>query len=148
MTTTKQATSLTVRRTVSAPRERVFRAWTDPAEMRKWLSPEALTTPEATVDLREGGRFRIVMAAPDGSRHVAVGVYREIRRPERLVFTWEWESGMADDRGETVVTVELHARGEQTEVVLTHAGLADAESVRKHEEGWTSSLVSLERRGL
>jgi uncharacterized protein YndB with AHSA1/START domain len=117
--------ALSVRRSYAADRERVFRAFTDPDELTQWFSPEELTTPEATVDLKVGGAFRIVMQAPDGSQHIAVGTYREIQRPAKLVFSWRWESGMAGYKGDSLITVELHARGSGTEVVLTHEGLPD-----------------------
>lgn len=136
--------ALTVRRTYRADRERVFRALTDPTELTQWFSPEELTTPEATVDLKVGGAFRIVMQAPDGSRHIAVGTYREIRRPDRLVFTWRWDSGMAEYKGDSVITVELLAKGDGTELVLTHEGFPDEAARTSHEKGWVSTLKHLD----
>src|SRR6266852_6081518 len=86
--------ALTVHRTVSASRERAFRAWTDADELKKWFGvAEGYTTPIAEVDLRVGGRYRLGMQPPNSSElYIVQGVYREIREPEKIVFTWRWES--------------------------------------------------------
>lgn len=142
--TQTQGLALTVRRTYAADRERVFRAFTEPKELMQWFSPEGMTTPEVTLDLKVGGAFRIVMQAPDGSQHIASGTYREIRRPERVVCTWRWEGGMASHKGETLLTIELVARGKDTEVVLTHEGFPDEDARAQHDKGWTSTLACLD----
>jgi uncharacterized protein YndB with AHSA1/START domain len=96
--------------------------------------------PTAQVDLRVGGRYRIVMRGPDGDDKIVGGVYRVIERPSRLVYTWKWEeSAMAD----SVVTIEFHERGKATEVVLRHEGLSDPESRGRHEHGWKACLDNL-----
>lgn len=136
-------TALVVRRTLAAPRERVFRAWTQPEELKRWSAPGDYGIPVAQVDLRVGGGYRIEMQAPTGQRHRAVGVYREVRPPERLVYTWSWEEDPA--MGETVVTVEFLDRGASTEVVLTHDLFPNAEARAQHEQGWSSCLDRLVR---
>jgi uncharacterized protein YndB with AHSA1/START domain len=130
-------TSLEVRRTINAHRERVFQAWTRPEDVKQWAAPGAMTTPVAEVDLRVGGRFRIEMHAPDGARHVAIGEYREVKPPERLVYTWSWEDTSVRD---SVVTVEFTQRGQATEVVLRHDRLPDANSRDRHAEGWAGCM--------
>jgi uncharacterized protein YndB with AHSA1/START domain len=84
------ATSLTISRTINAPRDRVFEAWTDPAQLHKrWGAGENFTAPIAEVDLRTGGSYRLGMQPPgQETPHVVVGVYREVSPPERLVYTW------------------------------------------------------------
>jgi len=132
-------TALEIRRTIPAPRERVFDAWTQAKELNRWSAPSPMT-PTAEVDLRVGGRYRIVMRHPDGTEHRVAGVYRTIDRPTKLVYTWKWEDSPMPD---SVVTVEFHERGKQTEVVLRHEGLADPESRGRHEHGWTACLDNL-----
>jgi len=134
------AISLEIRRIFAAPRERVFRAWTVPQELDKWSAPGPMT-PTADVDLRVGGRYRIVMRGPDGTEHRVGGVYRVIEPPSRLVYTWKWEDkpGGAD----TVVTVDFLERGKSTEVVLRHEGFDDAEDRARHEHGWGACLDNL-----
>lgn len=130
--------SLRLARTIRADPETLFRAWTDPRELRNWWRMEepGRVFAEAVVDLRVGGRYRLGMTDPAGNTHVAVGEYREIQRPTRLVFTWDWENP-ADRVGETLVTVELRRAGPgTTELVLTHERFADPERVASHERGW------------
>ena len=142
--TTKDAApagvTLEVRRTLPASRDRVFRAWTRPEELNRWSAPgDAVPTTE--VDLRVGGRYRIVMRGPDGTTHTVGGVYRVIDPPSRLVYTWKWES--KPNAVESVVTVEFHERGSATEVVLRHDGLADTADRDRHEHGWIGCLDKL-----
>jgi uncharacterized protein YndB with AHSA1/START domain len=138
------AGSLRLRHTFAAPRERVFRAFTDPEELKQWFGPtDGHAIPVAEVDLRVGGRYRIDLLGPSGSLYRIVGEYREIRPPERLVYTWRWEIG--EDVGETLVTVEFFERGNATDVALTHEGLPTARAREGHEGGWTGSLGRLAR---
>ena len=80
-------------RTIDAPRARVFNAWTDPAELRRWWGPGEFLCPEAEVDLRCNGAYRLVMQPTAGDPFVLAGTYREVTPPERLVYTWRWETG-------------------------------------------------------
>lgn len=134
---------LFLRRKVAAQREMVYKAWTDPQDIKQWFAPGPLETPEASVDLRIGGKFRIVMRNPaDNTTHIASGVYREINPPERLVFTWSWEGD--PDSGDMLVTIELHATGQETEILLTHEFLPSRESKEQHTKGWIGCLDKLE----
>lgn len=134
-------------RTVRAPRERVFEAWTKPEHLKKWYAPEGLSVPNSELDLRVGGAFRTEMREPNGgATHVAVGTYREITPPSRLVFTWAWQPEGADDPvsgDETLITVELHEEGAATRVVMIHEGFATAQERDNHEQGWSTALDRL-----
>jgi uncharacterized protein YndB with AHSA1/START domain len=92
------------------------------------------------LDLRVGGKYRIHMRAPDGAEHHAVGVYREIDPPNKLVFTWSWEGG---DMNDTLVTVEFLDRGATTELVLTHELFPNDEARKQHAAGWNAALDKL-----
>jgi uncharacterized protein YndB with AHSA1/START domain len=132
---------LHLRRTFQASRERVFRAWTTPEEMKRWKAPGDRTTPVVEVDLRVGGKYRVHMRSPDGSEVRLVGMYREVDPPKKLVYTWVWET--SPEMGETLVTVEFLERGRMTEVVLKHE-LFPADEVRDlHEHGWSGSFDKL-----
>jgi len=99
----------------------------------------------ASIDLRVGGRYRLGMTGPDGTTHVAVGVYRDVHRPVRLAFTWDWEEP-TNRVGETLVVVEFKDAGDnRTEVVLTHERFAQTARIDRHEQGWTELLRLLER---
>jgi len=138
--------SLRLHRTFPAPREKVFRAWTEPEALRRWFRvAEGYTTPIAEVDLRVGGRYRLGMQPPDGSRViVAGGTYRDISPPERLIFTWRFESADADEP-ETLVTVEFREHGEGTELFLTHEGFASEVQREQHAQGWQGCLDQLDQ---
>lgn len=84
---------LEIRRTFEAPREKVFEAWTLPEALTQWWGPEGYATPSAEVDLRPGGRYRLGMKKlPDGEIFYLSGAYREVRAPEKLVYTWRWNT--------------------------------------------------------
>lgn len=138
------AIALNLRRTFKAPRERVFRAWTDPEMLAKWWGPETRSCPFAELDPRPGGRWRTCMRDQDGDEAWVQGVYREVDPPARLVFTWAWE-----DKGvpghETLVTIDFLDRDGATEMIFTHEGFETEDGRNLHNEGWTSSLVCLEQ---
>lgn len=133
--------SLRLTRVFSAPPEEVFEAWTDPEQVTEWLCPGEGVVAKARLDLRVGGRFRIVMRIDDKD-WVHTGEYREIDFPRRLVFTWISE---ATDHHESVVTVELRDKGEKTEMTLIHEGLPGRDAEDRHRSGWTSIFGRLER---
>lgn len=143
----KPSHTLVVKREFKAPRELVWKAWTDPAHMRQWLGAgEGMKVESVTMDLRAGGKFRIQQITEDGEYYTAAGTYLEVIPEKRLVHTWDWEkdgSGTAfgDLEGnETQVTVEFQPHGEQTLLVLTQEKFATVKSRDGHEEGWTQWL--------
>lgn len=138
-------TRLELQQIIPAPREKVFAAWTDPEQLKKWFGPnEAFKVPSVLIDLKVGGIYRIEMLAPDGSTHTAHGEYLEILPPEKLVFTWGWE-GNAEFPKNTRVTVKFIAKGDTTEIQLSHELLPSVDSKRLHGEGWTGSLQRLQQ---
>jgi uncharacterized protein YndB with AHSA1/START domain len=138
--TMAEGESLRLTRVFDAPRPLVFRAWTEAEQMRRWFCPHDHWGVEVEIDPRVGGAYRIAMRDTDSGRdHVAYGTFREVRAPERLVFTWQWEAGAP----QTLVTVEFRDLGGKTEVTLTHEALPTAEQRAKHEHGWSGCLARL-----
>jgi glutathione S-transferase len=139
-TTTAEPITLNVSRLIKAPRERIFKAWTTPTEITKWMGCDPTQTIEAKIDLRVGGKYSIRMKGCDGAGETTVeGVYREINQPASLVFTWEpLGSGMS-----TVVTVELTEKKDGTLVDIVHIGFPSDEVCERHVKGWTASLEHL-----
>jgi uncharacterized protein YndB with AHSA1/START domain len=139
-------TVLEMNRTIRTSREKVFEAWTNPAQLQKWFAvSEGFTTPIAEVDLKVGGRYRLGMKAPgDNPLLVVSGVYQEIVPHERLMFTWRWESGERDEP-ETLVTVEFQEHEGVTNVMLKHELFSDVAQRDKHGEGWAGCFDGLER---
>ena len=143
-------TTLRITRTLAAPRELVFRAWTEPNSLKNWWGAGAdFSTPIAEVDLRVGGKYRLGMQAPDSDHpYIVGGTYREVQPPEKLVYTWTWEhdADPGDSNftpAETLVTVEFHDLGGKTEVVLTHEFFTDVNMRDQHSQGWTGCLEQL-----
>lgn len=138
--------SLRTSRTFPAPREAVFRAWTEAEAVKRWfIEPgEGRWTEEPQLDPRPGGLYRF--AGESGGKAWCVhGTYREVKAPERLVFTWEWEDyPEKGDSGRTLVTVEFHDRGGQTELSLTHEGFSHEASREDHRKGWDGCLDAIQ----
>ena len=131
-----------VRRVVKADPQRVWDAWTQPEQMKKWSCPAPGGAKAVTSDLRVGGAFEIQMEVEEGA-HTAFGVYREIDAPNRIVYTWDWrEEEFA--MGETLVTVEFRQVDGGTEVVVMHEGFPAAEARDGHEEGWVACITNFE----
>ena len=143
---------LQLTRVFDAPREVVFKAWTDAKQFQTWFSAAACNggvVQSVKLDARVGGRYRLQVRKADGEYFTSTGIYREVKTPERLVFTWQFEKdGSSDDceeveAPEMLVTVEFKAHGKQTELTLTHEKFASIESREGHNEGWTRCLDSL-----
>jgi uncharacterized protein YndB with AHSA1/START domain len=132
-------------RSFSASPEEVFDAWTNPEVLRRWwMRDSSWSSPGCEVDLRVGGRYVLRMRDADGELHVVGGEYREVDRPRRLVYTWRWEGDGGPNPGHvSIVTVEFHAAGDATTVVLEHSGLPSQESRTRHGAGWGSVLQRL-----
>lgn len=139
----KQNRELALSRTLDAPRALVFRAWTDPAYLVRWFGPEGFTIPECRMDVREGGAWRTRMRSPDGNDYRVCGVYREIVRPERLVFTWAWEDEEGETGHETLVTVTFGERAGKTLLRVTHRLFESKKARDAHQQGWASTLKCL-----
>ena len=137
-----------VARTFAAPRERVFRAWTDPEAVRRWFGSSLGPATSAESDLRVGGGYRItVRIPPTGRRAHAIGEFLEVDPPRRLVYTFAWERMpiLALGMGDSKVTVEFVEIAGGTEVRLTHE-LLDRRRLRAfHRWGWNASLGRLAR---
>jgi uncharacterized protein YndB with AHSA1/START domain len=133
---------LHISRIFDAPRERVFDAWVNRDQFVRWMCPPGVEITLCEVDARRGGSWRI-----DGRNEQGVfassGVYLEVVRPERLVFTWAHhaDGDFRRARGhETTVRVELRALGERTELTLIHGSFADTASFENHRRGWDGTF--------
>jgi uncharacterized protein YndB with AHSA1/START domain len=135
--------SLRITRVIGAPRDAVWDAITQPEQMKQWMCPAPNGVEVCSADVRVGGTYEIQMAV-DGKRHKAVGTYREIEKPSRLVYTWDWRDSEMDAMGDTLVTIELNEVDGGTELVLVHEGLPAPDAKDGHEQGWTACLTHLE----
>lgn len=142
-TKTQERPSLSIVRKLDAAPGKVWRAITEPEMLKKWMAPgDDFKIPVAEADLRIGGRYHIIMHAPDGQVHDVSGVYREIVPNKKVVYTWAWKS---TPERESLVTIELRASGAGTELTLKHEQFADAEARDHHQQGWMGCLARLEK---
>jgi uncharacterized protein YndB with AHSA1/START domain len=146
---------LVLARVFDAPRERVWTAWTDPAEFKRWWGPKGYTIPACTIDLRVGGKYLYCMRSPEGTDYWATGTYREIVPPRKFVAT----DSFADAKGnvvpasaygmksemplEMLVTVTFEDLAGKTQVTLRHAGLPAGSDQDGAEQGWSESFEKL-----
>jgi uncharacterized protein YndB with AHSA1/START domain len=129
-----------LRRRLSGSAEQIFDLWTKPELMIRWMSPfPGAVDCKATCDLRPGGSFSLVMSSNESSRDVS-GTYVKIDRPRTLVFTW---IGPLTNNVNTLVTVELYPRGDETDLVLTHERLPTTAILEGHTRGWGNILDHL-----
>jgi uncharacterized protein YndB with AHSA1/START domain len=139
-------TAIRIERTFRSPVEAVFAAWTSAEMLRRWYPPGAdWDTPVAEIDVRVGGKLRLVMRDPTGEEYGGGGEYREIDPPTRLVFTWAWDRSDVG-QGTQLVEVEFtDNRDGTTTVVMINRGLRDEQARGSHREGWEGSFDNLDR---
>ena len=145
--TDSAAGSVRITRRFSAPPERVFDAWIQPDALKQWFGPGDVATPIAETDPRPGGRYVLEMRSPAGGIYRVEGEYLTVQRPERLVFTWFWKKGDTGDLTdhEMLVTIEIIAVDEGSELTLIHERIPTEQQAASHEGGWSSGLDNLGR---
>jgi len=143
---------IVITRLFDAPRELAWRAWTEPEFVMQWWGPKGYTSPSCKIDLRVGGSNLRCMRSPEGKDFWSTGVYREIKKPGRIVCT----DSFADEKGnivpasyygmstdfplEMLVTVTFEIQAGRTELTLRHAGIPAGEIRDMTRAGWIESL--------
>ncbi|HEY9085935.1 MAG TPA: SRPBCC domain-containing protein [Candidatus Tyrphobacter sp.] len=136
-----------ITRVFDAPRDLVFRVWTDPAHVARWWGPKDFTNPRCELDVRPGGAIHIDMRSPDGTVYPMKGVFAEIVAPERLVFS----SSALDENGaalfEVLTTVTFVDEGGKTKLTMRAHVTKTTPGAQMYlegmETGWTQSLQRL-----
>ena len=133
---------LTITRVFDAPRELVFRAWTDPRQLTRWWGPAGFSTPSVALEVMPGGAWRTcIRSGEDGRDYWSYGHYTEVAPPERLVLTFRWED---EDSPETLVTVSFDDQGGgKTRMTFRQAVFASVEERDEHEGGWSECFDDL-----
>lgn len=141
-TTTTEGRNLVLRRVINVPPEKVFNAWTDPALLKQWFAPLPWTVAKAEADVRPGGTNLIVMRSPEGQEFPSNGVYLEVIKNQRLVFTNAFTNAWEPSEQKPLMVVELtfEPQGDSTNYTarVRHWTIADREA---HEnmgfhQGW------------
>jgi len=143
-----------ITRVFDAPRELVFKAWTDPEHLERWFAPRGCAVTFKQIDLRQGGSFHSCIRTPDGHDCWCRGVYREIVEPERIVYTM----AVSDEQGnlidpvdagmdpdwprETIVTVTFAEQEGRTRLTLHQTVL---ESIAKRTGAYPSWIEMMDR---
>ena len=123
--------------------EKVYRAWTDPQAIKRWWGPggqEPVSVAE--LDVRVGGRFRIVFGGPEGRAHEVQGVYQEVVPNRKLVFTWTWPNSTPER--ESVVTIVFRETRGGTVLDFRHEQFFDEAARDGHERGWGEAFDKLD----
>jgi uncharacterized protein YndB with AHSA1/START domain len=139
--TRPDARSVEIRRVFTVSPEALWEYFTDPAHNLNWAGPKQATCTRFDSDPRVGGAWAMALRLDDGEEVVAHGVYREIEKPRRLVYTWRWES-WEETSPDSLVSLAFEARGQGSMLTLTHSELPEDE-VEGHEGGWMSALECL-----
>jgi uncharacterized protein YndB with AHSA1/START domain len=148
MTATASATrpsaqhELVITRTFDAPRALVFTAWSKAEHAVRWFGPRNFTVPQCKMDFRVGGAYRACICSPDGQEYWMRGIYREIVKPERIVFTFSWEE--EGERGrENLVTVTFAELDGKTRMTFRQAFFESVSERDSHNEGWSECFDRL-----
>ena len=162
MATTKRNASdptidqtLILTRIFDAPRDLVFKSWTQPQRVKQWWGPKGFSCPVCKIDLHPGGEYFNCMRSPDGKDYWSKGVYREIEVPQRLVYT----DNFADEQGnivspqkygmspewsdEALVTVIFTEHAGKTRLLLQHSPINPGRERDLCQQGWSETLDKL-----
>jgi uncharacterized protein YndB with AHSA1/START domain len=134
---------LVITRIFDAPRELVFKVWTEPEHLMRWWGPRGFKMTSCEIDLRPGGACHFHMRSPEGTEHRTRGVFREIIEPERLVMTRAWVDAEGKPGHETLLTLTFADHGGKTKLTLHHAIFESVTARDLHQRGWSSSLDCL-----
>jgi uncharacterized protein YndB with AHSA1/START domain len=135
---------LHLERALAMSPERVFAAFIDGEQLRRWWGPSGFEVPRLEFDAVEGAGYRIAMQPPDGTVFHLVGRFCVVDEPRRLVFTFAWEEPDPDDQ-ETLVTVTLEPQDTGTRLVVDQGSFKTEPRRELHRDGWTQTLERLEQ---
>jgi len=157
-TTNPQETAdraLVIERTFDAPRDLVWRAWSEPDLFMRWWGPKDYSCPACKIDFRVGGSWLACMRSTEGQDIWATGEYREIVPKERIVCTDNFADAdgnvvpashyeiPGDFSSEMIITVTLQESNGKTKMTLRHTGLPGGEMAEGANEGWNQSFDKL-----
>jgi len=134
---------LLITRIFDAPASLVFALWSEPEHMKRWMGPEDFTCPEVEIDFRVGGAYRAMIRSAVQGDNGFGGVYREIERDSRLVFTFAWSNDGPSTGIETLVTITFEERDGRTVQTFHQSPFLNAERRDSHVGGWSGTFDKL-----
>jgi uncharacterized protein YndB with AHSA1/START domain len=135
---------LLITRTFTAPASLLFALWSKPEHMKQWMGPENFTCPEAQIDFRVGGAFRVMITSTKHGESRFSGVYREITRDKRIVFTFTWENHGPSAGTEMLVTITFEEHDGKTIQTFHQRPFVTVERRDSHVDGWNQAFGKLE----
>jgi uncharacterized protein YndB with AHSA1/START domain len=133
-------TTLRLERLIASPPEDLFALWVEPENLLKWWAPDGFEAVVGGLDIRPGGRWRMMLRRPDGGVVATSGVYRVVEPPRHLVFTWAWENSAGARGHETEVAVSFEPAPGGTRLVLVQQHFESRQARDNHNRGWSASL--------
>lgn len=140
MQQTADPIGLIIERLIDAPAALVFKVWTTPEHMARWLGPKDFTPHSIRMDFRPGGAWSAVIRSPEGADYPMGGVYREIVESSHLAFTFRWTE---EDGPDTLISVTFEDLGAKTRLTFAQTPFETVESRDSHAEGWGECLDRL-----
>ena len=140
MQQTADTIGLVIERLIDAPAALVFKVWTTPEHMARWLGPKDFTPHSIRMDFRPGGAWSAVIRSPDGADYPMGGVYHEIVESSHLAFTFRWTE---EDGPDTLISVTFEDLGGKTRLTFAQTPFETVESRDSHAEGWGECLDRL-----
>ena len=134
---------LVITRVFDAPRELVWKAWTERELAMQWAGPRGFTALDFNLDPRPGGTWHLTMHSPETGELTNRGVVREAVEPERLVFTFAWDNEDGSPGREMLITITFAERDGKTEMTFTQGVFESVEDRDGHREGWSESFDKL-----
>ncbi|HUE47329.1 MAG TPA: SRPBCC domain-containing protein [Aestuariivirgaceae bacterium] len=121
-----------------------FALWSDPEHMKRWMGPASFTCPVAEIDFRVGGSYRVLIKSAEHGDNWFGGIYREIERDRRLVFSFAWDNDGPSASVETLVTITFEERDGKTIQTFHQRPFLNVERRDSHVGGWTEAFDKLE----
>jgi uncharacterized protein YndB with AHSA1/START domain len=148
---TAAAKTIVLERIFKAPRELVWKTWTESERIMRWWGPKPFTAPVIKIDFRVGGTYLYCMRSPEGQNYWSTGIFHEIIPMDKIVYTDSFADadgnvvspetyGMVDFPAELMVTVTFEDHAGQTKLILRHEGIPAGEMSEMTEAGWSTSL--------
>ena len=130
---------LLITRTLDAPASLLFALWSNPEHVKQWMGPANFSCPEAEIDFRVGGAYRVMIKSAEHGENWFGGIYREIERDRRLVFSFAWDSGPSAGV-ETLVTITFEERDGKTVQTFHQRPFLNIERRDSHVGGWNQTF--------
>jgi uncharacterized protein YndB with AHSA1/START domain len=139
--------TLRLERLIPASPESLFALWVEPEQIKRWWAPDGYTAVVDRLEVRAGGRWRIVLRESTGAERAVGGVFHVVEPHRRLAFSWAWEEEEGKRGGKTEVTVSFEPTPGGTRLVLSHQNFNSEDARDRHLIGWSAGLERLMKLG-